>query len=71
MDFIVELPPSEGFSSIFVVVDRFSKMAHFIPMKGAPSATETAKVFIKEIVRLHGIPDDIVSDRGVQFTSKF
>ena len=71
MDFIVDVPPSGGFTSIFVVVDRFSKMAHFLPMVGTPSATETAKKFFKEVVRLHGTPRSIVSDRGVQFTSKF
>lgn len=71
MDFIVELPPSEGFSSIFVVVDCLSRMSHFVPMKGTPSATETAEVFIKEVERLHGIPSDTVSDCGVQFTSRF
>ena len=54
-----------------VVVERLSKMAHFLPMFGTPSASETADMFIKEIVRLHGLPDSIVSDRGVQFTSKF
>ena len=71
MDFIVELPPSKGCSAIFVVVDRLSKMAHFLPLRGTPSAKETAEVFIKEIVRLHGVPANIVSDRGVQFTSRF
>lgn len=71
MDFIVELPQAEGFSTIFVVVDRLTKMAHFLPMKGTPSAMETARVFIKEIVRLHGVPANIISDRGVQFTSRF
>ena len=71
MDFIVELPPSEDFNTIFVVVDRLTKMAHFVPLQGTPSATETATAFIKEIVRLHGIPDSIISDRGVQFTSRF
>ena len=71
MDFIVDLPPSEGFTSILVVVDRLSKMAHFLPMVGTPSALETANIFIKEIIRLHGVPDSVVSDRGVQFTSKF
>ena len=71
MDFIVELPRSEGFTTIFVVVDRLSKMAHFLPMRGTPSASETARMFIKEIVRLHGVPANIVSDRGVQFTSRF
>lgn len=71
MDFIVDLPPAEGFSTILVVVDRLSKMAHFLPMKGTPSASDTADIFIKEVVRLHGVPVSIVSDRGVQFTSKF
>lgn len=71
MDFIVELPCSEGCSAIFVVVDRFTKMAHFLPLRGTPSAIETAHIFIKEIVRLHGIPVNITSDRGVQFTSRF
>lgn len=71
MDFIVYLPPSEGFTTIFVVVDCFSKMAHFLPMVGTPSALDTANIFIKEVVRLHGVPNNIVSDRGVQFTSKF
>lgn len=46
-------------------------MAHFLPMKGTPSAMETATIFIKEIIRLHGVPTNIVSDRGVQFTSRF
>ena len=71
MDFIVDLPPSEGFTTILVVVDRLSKMAHFLPMIGTPSALDTANVFIREILRLHGLPDNIVSDRGVQFTSRF
>ena len=71
MDFIVELPPSEEFTTILVVVDHLSKMAHFLPMAGTPSAAETAKIFIREIVRLHGLPDSIVSDIGVQVTSRF
>lgn len=59
MDFIVELPPSEDYSAIFVVEDRLSKMAHSLPLKGTLSAAETARVFIKEVVRLHGIPMNI------------
>lgn len=71
MDFIVGLPPSGGCTIIMVVVDLLSKMAHFLPMVDTPSAADTANMFIKEIVRLHGLSDSIVSDRGVHFTSKF
>lgn len=46
-------------------------MAHFIPMLGTPSAMETARTFIKQVVRLNGVPDSITSDRGVQFTLRF
>uniref|UniRef100_A0A8C5Q1Z6 Gypsy retrotransposon integrase-like protein 1 n=1 Tax=Leptobrachium leishanense TaxID=445787 RepID=A0A8C5Q1Z6_9ANUR len=71
MDFLVELPPSSGHTVIFVVVDRFSKMAHFIPLKKLPSSNELEHIFTKEIFRLHSIPNVIVSDRGSQFISKF
>uniref|UniRef100_A0A8C5MZR0 Gypsy retrotransposon integrase-like protein 1 n=1 Tax=Leptobrachium leishanense TaxID=445787 RepID=A0A8C5MZR0_9ANUR len=71
MDFIVDLPPSRQHTTIFVVVDRCTKMAHFIPTIGLPTAARTATLFIREIFRLHGIPHSIVSDRGSQFTSRF
>lgn len=71
MDFIVELPPLKGFTTIFVIVDRLSKMAHFMPLKGTPSSTETTSAFIREVVCLHDIPSNITSDRGVQFTFRF
>ena len=71
MDFVVDLPLSKGMTTILVVVDRLTKMAHFIPVKGVPSAEHTAEVMVREVFKLHGIPDDVVSDRGVQFTSKF
>ena len=71
MDFIVKLPKSQGFDSIFVVVDRLSKMAHFIPCNESISAKELAILFINNIFRLHGLPSSIISDRGVLFTSKF
>uniref|UniRef100_A0A8C5MRU9 Integrase catalytic domain-containing protein n=1 Tax=Leptobrachium leishanense TaxID=445787 RepID=A0A8C5MRU9_9ANUR len=71
MDFIVDLPPSNGYTTILVVVDRFSKMSHFIATKTIPSAKDTATIFIKEIFRLHGLPETIVTDRGTQFTAKF
>lgn len=66
----MELPVSEGFSTILVVVNRLSKMAHFLTLVGA-SAMDNAHAFIKEIIRLHDLPKSIVSDRGVQFTSRF
>jgi hypothetical protein len=71
MDFIVELPPSEGFDAIYVCVDRFTKMAHFIPTNSNVTAEQAAGHYINGIFRLHGLPDDIVSDRGQQFTSRF
>ena len=69
MDFITDLPLSDGMTTILTVVDRHTKMAHFIPAPKLPTAEETAVMFIKEVVRLHGLPREIVSDRGTQFTS--
>lgn len=60
MDFIVDLPPSKEHTTIFVVVDLLSKMAHFLPMRGTPTANKTVDTFIKEIFRLHGLSDSIV-----------
>uniref|UniRef100_A0A803JWE8 Gypsy retrotransposon integrase-like protein 1 n=1 Tax=Xenopus tropicalis TaxID=8364 RepID=A0A803JWE8_XENTR len=71
MDFIVDLLKSAGFNTIMVVVDGLTKMAHFIPLSGLPSAATTAEVFIREIFRLHGLPKVVISDRGSQFTSRF
>ncbi|WVZ12616.1 hypothetical protein V8G54_017146 [Vigna mungo] len=71
MDFIVRLPKSQGFDAILVVVDRLSKYAHFLPLKHPYSAKTVAEIFIREIVRLHGIPQSIVSDRDPLFLSIF
>ena len=72
MDSIVKLPLSKGFNSILVVVDRLTKMAHFIPYQERGfDAPNLATVFQQHIFRLHGIPKDIISDRGPVFNSKF
>ena len=71
LDFVTGLPTSKGHTVILTVVDRFSKMAHFIPLSKLPSAKDTAKLVLQHIFGLHGLPTDIVSDRGPQFTSMF
>lgn len=71
MDFITHLPPSQGKTVILVVVDRFSKCAHFIPMTSGFTAVSVAKVFSRDVCRLHGIPTSIVSDRDPVFINTF
>src|SRR4051794_19521962 len=71
MDFITDLPPSATFDAIRVVVDRLTKMVHFIPYRKSISGEETAKLFLDNMYRYHGLPDDIISDRGSQFISRF
>jgi hypothetical protein len=60
-----------GYDSIWVIVDRLTKVAHFIPIKTTYSGPQLAELYISRIVCLHGVPKKIVSDRGTQFTSKF
>jgi hypothetical protein len=72
MDFIVSLPKTQsGYDSICVIVDRLSKVTHFIPVKTTYKGSKLAELYIARIVGLHRGPKKIVSDRGTQFTSKF
>ena len=72
MDFVVGLPKTLGkFDSIWVIVDRLTKSVHFIPVKVTYNAEKLARIYISKIVRLHGVPLSIISDRGTKFTSKF
>ena len=71
MDFITGLPVSNGFNAILVVIDRLTKMAHFMPTHDTVDAPGLAKLLQDNIWRLHGIPSSIISDRGSLFTSIF
>lgn len=71
LDFVTGLPLSSGMTVILTIVDRFSKMAHFVPLPKLPTAKETAQVVLEHVFRIHGLPKDVVSDRGPQFSSAF
>jgi hypothetical protein len=72
MDFIVQLPCTKnGHDSIMVVIDRLSKLAHFIPTTTDISAADVAHLFIQHVAKHHGLPSSIVSDRDTKFTSRF
>jgi len=69
MDFITDLPLSEGSDAVLIVIDRLTKMAHFIPSAKDMNARQFQETFMREIFRLHGLPRDIITDRGSIFTS--
>ena len=71
MDWIIELPESNGYTQIWVIVDRFTKMAHLVPLPTNTSAKDLAKIFVKEVWKNHGLLTDIVSDRDTKVTSHF
>ncbi|GJY67298.1 ty3-gypsy retrotransposon protein [Tanacetum coccineum] len=71
MEFITGMPLSKGFTIVLVVVDRFSKYAHFAPLPNSFIDPTVAEVFVETVVKLHGVPKSIVSDRDPVFVSKF
>jgi hypothetical protein len=72
MDFIVGLPQTpKGHDSIWVILDRLTKVAHFIAMRNDYRVEKLADLYIEHILKLHGAPTRIVSDRGMQYVSKF
>ena len=72
MDFVTGLPTTlGGKNAIWVIVDRLTKSAHFLAIKKTDRADQLAQTYMSEIVRLHGVPVSIVSDRDTKFTSQF
>src|SRR3979490_2416071 len=71
MDFIEQLPPSSGFTSILVIVCRLTKQSIFIPMDDTITSAELAKLFVLHVFSKHGVPNHVTSDRGSEFVSHF
>ena len=70
MDFITDLPNSDGYDTILIVIDRLTKISHFIPCRKHLDARQFATLFLKEIIPLDSIPRDIITDRGSLVTSE-
>jgi len=70
MDFITDLPLSQGSDAVLIVINRLTKMSHFIPSTKDMNARQFQETFMREIFRLHGLPRDIITDRGSIFTSE-
>ena len=71
VDFITQLPESQGKTQIMVVVNRFTKMAHFIGLKTNATVRDVADTFLKEVWKLHGFPSEIISDMDTKFWGEF
>ncbi|GJY85915.1 putative reverse transcriptase domain-containing protein [Tanacetum coccineum] len=72
MDFVIELPmTSSGHDTIWVIVDRLTNSAHFLPMREDYKMDRLARLYLNEIVARHGVPISIISDRDIRFTSRF
>ena len=72
MDFIVGLPnTTQQHDSIWVIIDRLTKTAHFLPVHSSYTAKKYAEIYVDQIIRLHGVPKTIISDRGSQFVACF
>lgn len=70
IDFVTDLPESQGHTTILPIIDRFSKACRLLPLLMLPFALETAELPCNHVFRFYGLPEDIVSDRGPQFTSR-
>ena len=62
---------ANGYDTVLVFVDRLTKMAHFVPTQKTVTSEQTAELFVQNVVRLHGLPHDVVSDRDARFVGKF
>ena len=69
LDFIEGLPPSDNYNALLVVIDKFSKYGHFIPIRHPFTALQIAHIFMSNVYKLHGLPKTIISDRDRVFTS--